>query len=83
MFNVESLETLEKLDTIKGVTYYAFKKLEVVKAELVSHVETNWRDWTLRDLLDALRKWTEINSVPKLKQVRIVFLVVSPQAGML
>ena len=36
--------------------------------ELVSHVETSWRDWTFRDLLDALRKRTEINSVPKLKR---------------
>ena len=65
LFNVESLETLRKLDTIKGVTYYIVKKLDVVKAELVSNVETNWRNWTFRDLLNALRKWTEINSVAK------------------
>jgi uncharacterized protein YtpQ (UPF0354 family) len=41
LFNVESLETLGKLDTIEGATYYVVKKLEVIKAELVAHVETN------------------------------------------
>ena len=65
LFNVESLETLGKLDTIQGATYYVVKKLEVIKAELVSHVETNWRDWSFRDLVDALRKWTEINVIVK------------------
>ena len=34
LFNVESLETLGKLDTIEGATYYVVKKLEVIKAEL-------------------------------------------------
>ena len=44
------------------------KKLDVVKAELVAHVETNWRDWTFRDLLDALQKWTEVNSIAKVQK---------------
>ncbi len=52
LFNVESLETLRKLDTTQGVTYYVVKKIEVIKAELVSHVETNWKDWLFRDLVD-------------------------------
>jgi capsid protein len=64
-FNVESLKTLGKLDIIQGATYYVVKKLEIIKAELVSHVETNWRDWSFRDLVDALRKWTEINIIVK------------------
>ena len=50
LFNVESLETLDKLNTIEVTLFYVIKKLEVVKAELVSHVQTNWRDWTFRDL---------------------------------
>ena len=54
LFNVESLETLGKLNTVEGATYYVVKKLEVIKAELVAHVETNWRDWTFRDLVNAL-----------------------------
>ena len=65
LFNVESLETPGKLNTVEGATYYVVKKLEVIKAELVAHVETNWRDWTFRDLVNALRKWTEINIVVK------------------
>jgi hypothetical protein len=68
LFNVESLETLGKLDTIEGVIYYIVKKLDVVKSELVAHVETNWRDWTFRDLLDALQKWTEVNSIAKVQR---------------
>ena len=57
-----------KLDTIEGVIYYIVKKLDVVKVELVAHVETNWRDWTFRDLLDALQKWTEVNSIAKVQK---------------
>ena len=68
LFNVESLETLEKLDIIEGVIYYIVKKIDVVKAELLAHVETNWRDWTFRDLLDALQKWTEVNSIAKVQK---------------
>ena len=68
LFNVESLETLGKLDTIEGAAYYVVKKLDVIKPELVAHVETNWRDWTFRDLVNVLRKWTEINSVVKTKK---------------
>ena len=54
LFNVESLETLGKLNTIEVTVFYVIKKLEVVKAELVSHVQTNWRDWTFRDLTALL-----------------------------
>ena len=61
LFNVQSLETLEKLDTIQGTVYYVMKKLEAVKAELVSHVQSDWRSWTFKELLEALRKWTETN----------------------
>lgn len=85
MFNVESLETLGKLDTIEGVIYYIVKKLDVVKSELVAHVETNWRDWTFRDLLDALQKWTEVNSIAKCKgEVRIIHFITkitNPRVG--
>ena len=65
LFNVKSLETLEKLDTTQSATYYAVKKLEIIKSELVVHVKNSWRDWEFRDLVEAFRKWTEINIVVK------------------
>ena len=37
------------------------KKLEAVKTKLVSHVQSDWRSWTFKELLEALRKWTETN----------------------
>ena len=63
LFNIESLETLEKLDSIEGATYYVLRKLELIKAELVTHVKTDWRDWAFKDLLESLKKWTETNVV--------------------
>ncbi|CAB4010863.1 Pol poly [Paramuricea clavata] len=65
LFNIESLETLGKLDSIEGTTYYVLRKLEIIKAELVTRVKTDWRDWTFKDLLESLKKWTETNLVPK------------------
>ena len=44
LFNVESLETLGKLDSVEGTTYYVLRELEIIKAELVTHVKTDWRD---------------------------------------
>ena len=41
---MESLETMGKLDTIQGTTYYVVKKLEVIKVELVALVKPNWQD---------------------------------------
>ncbi len=63
LFNIESLETLGKLDSIEGATYYVLRKLELIKAELVTHVKTDWRDWAFKDLLESLKKWTETNVV--------------------
>ena len=69
LFNVESLETLGKLDSIEGTTYYVvLRKLEIIKAELVTHVKTDWRDWTFKDLLESLKKWTETNLVTKVSK---------------
>jgi hypothetical protein len=66
LFNVESLRTLGKLETIEGASFYIIiKKLEVLKAELVTHVSGDWRDWSFAELLEALRKWTETNAFIK------------------
>ena len=63
LFNVESLVTLKKLDTIQGAAYFVIvKKLEILKSELVTYVAEDWRDWTFTQLLEALRKWTETNT---------------------
>ena len=52
LFNVKSLETLGKLNIIQGATFYVIKKLEVVKAELVSHILKDWREWIFKELLE-------------------------------
>ena len=66
IFNVESLATLGKLDTIQGAAFFVIvRKLELLKRELVTHVPGDWRDWTFPKLLEALRKWTETNAVMK------------------
>ena len=54
--------TLGKLETIEGASFYIIiKKLEILKAELVTHISVDWRDWSFSKLLEALRKWTETN----------------------
>ena len=91
LFNVESLETLGKLDTIEGATYYVVKKLEVIKAELVAHVETNWRNWTFRDLVNALRNGRRLTvSLKRKSAIRIthpivlrIVMATSPRVGAL
>ena len=66
LFNVESLMTLGKLDTIQGAAFFVIvRKLELLKSELVTNVEGDWRDWTFTKLLETLRKWTETNAVVK------------------
>ena len=37
------------------------KTLEVVKEELVSHVQSDWRNCTFKELLEASRKWMVTN----------------------
>ena len=63
LFTIESLETLGKLESVQGVAYYVpVKKLEFLRSELVSHVPSDWRSWSFKELLEALRKWTDTNT---------------------
>ena len=66
LFNVESFATLEKLKTIQGAAFFVIvKKLKLLKSELMTHVAGDWRDWTFTQLIEALRKWTEMNTIAK------------------
>ena len=66
LFTIESLETLGKLSSVQGVAYYVIvKKLEFLRSELVTHVGGDWRSWSFKELLEALRKWTATNAIVK------------------
>ena len=57
LFNVESLLTLKKLNELDTAARFTFDKLEVIKSELVL-IDRNWRDWTFKEFLETLEKWT-------------------------
>ena len=57
LFNVESLLTLKKLNELDAVARFTFDKLEVIKNELAL-IDGNWRDWTFKEFLKTLEKWT-------------------------
>ena len=61
-YNVQSLDTLERLGEVKGNVRSNLDKLKGVKADLVRGNE-GWRDWDFKDLLRELKKWTDINPV--------------------
>ena len=70
LFTIESLETLGKLESVQGVAYYVLvKKLELLRSELVLHVPSDWRSWSFKELLEALRKWTDTNTTSLSDQV--------------
>ena len=49
LFNVDSLATLGKLNTIQGAALLVIiRKLELLKSELMTHVTGDWSDWTDR-----------------------------------
>ena len=63
LFTIESLETLGKLESVQGMAYYVLvKKLEFLRSELVSHVPSDWHSWSFKELLEALRQWTNTNT---------------------
>ena len=55
--NVESLLTLKKLNELDTAARFTFDKLEVIKSELVL-IDRNWQDWTFKEFLETLEKWT-------------------------
>ena len=62
MYNVQSLETLGKLQEVKGNVRSVIEKLKGIKADLVRGQE-NWQEWNFTQLLEALRKWKDIHPV--------------------
>ena len=61
-YNVQSLETLHKLDGVKGNVRATLDKLKGIKSDLVRGNE-GWPEWTFEDLLKELKKWKDINPV--------------------
>ena len=66
LFNVESLQTLKKLNELDAAARFTFDKLEVIKNELAL-IDENWRDWTFKAFLETLEKWTINNPVQNSK----------------
>ena len=60
LFNVQSLETLGKIERVNGMTRSVLDKLKGIKADLVRG-EENWQDWDLPRLTQALKKWRDVN----------------------
>ena len=60
LFNVQSLETLGKLREVSGNVRAVLDKLKGIKADLVRG-EEGWRDWDFGQLLQAIKRWRDIN----------------------
>jgi hypothetical protein len=60
--NVQSLQTLGKIERVNGNTRNVLEKLKEIKADLVRG-EEGWQDWDLPRLVVALKKWKDINLV--------------------
>ena len=62
MYNVQSLETLGKLERVNGMTRSVMEKLKGIKADL-ARGEESWQDCDLSRLVRALKMWKDINPV--------------------
>ena len=60
LFNVQSLETLGKVERINGMTRSVLDKLSGIKSNLVKGQE-NWQEWDFAHLIQALKQWRDIN----------------------
>ena len=60
--NVQSLQTLGKIERVNGNTRAVLEKLKGIKADLVPG-EEGWQDWDLPRLVVALKRWRDINRV--------------------
>ena len=61
-YNVQSLETLNKLSDVNGYVRMTINKLPSIRGDLV-RTDPKWKDWTFVKLCEALRDWTERNPV--------------------
>ena len=58
--HVQALDTMGKLNEIKGYVRMTLDKLPDIRADLVRTSE-DWQDWNFEQLLKALTQWTERN----------------------
>ena len=66
--NVESLQTLKKLNELDAAARFIFDKLDAIKNELAL-IDEHWRNWTFKEFLETLEKWT-INTLCKTQKDR-------------
>ena len=69
-FNVQSLDMLGSHTDVKGNVRCSLHKLKGIKADLVCGNE-GWREWDAKNLLEQLKKWTEINSVEEINTEKL------------
>ena len=62
LYNVQSLETLGKLREVSGNVRAVLDKLRGIKADLVRE-QDGWQEWDFSQLLQAIKRWKEINPV--------------------
>ena len=60
LYNVQSLETLGKLERVNGMTRSVIDKLPGIKSDIVRGHE-GWQDWDLAQLVKEMKVWRDIN----------------------
>ena len=63
LFNVESLQTLEKLNEIDAAVRFTLDKLSIIKHELAL-LDENWSEWNFKKFVEVLGTWTVNNPLP-------------------
>ena len=58
--NVQALETLGKLNEVKGNVRMTLDKLDGIRADL-TRTDPKWKEWDFNQLLEALREWIDRN----------------------
>jgi len=86
LFNVQSLETMGKLEEVNGYVRMTIDNLPGI-GDLV-RTDDSWREWNFPQLVDELRKWTERNPIQtqhnrKTSEAVSVFIVKNPITGQL
>ena len=72
LVHVEALDTLGKLEQVRGNVRMTLDKLDGIRADL-TRTDEKWKEWDFNDLLEALRLWTERNPMlPSEKEGRHV-----------
>ena len=69
-YNVQSLETLNKLSDVNGYVRMTINKLPSIRGDLV-RTDPKWKDWTFVQLCEALRDWTERTAQSKTTNQKI------------